>query len=92
MPLPRPDKVARRLRQEIKTICHKQVDSMLKSEVKILQDGSAATLLDVLEAHVRLGYGINVSLSVRHPDEEGQVQEDPEAAAMPKPGPLIIGA
>lgn len=90
--MPRPDKVRRKLRQEIRTICHRQVDSMLKSNVKTLSDGTEATLLDVLEAHVALGYGINVALSVRHPNEDGRVEEDQEAAAMAKPSGLIISS
>ena len=75
-----------RLRLAIREECHRQIDDLLQ----LRDEETGLPLLEVLVGHMALGYGINVSIQVRHPWEDGRAEEDPSVTeALAQPAPVI---
>lgn len=66
------------LRRELRQTLHAQLDALLRGDTT-LPDGSLGTILDDVAARQLVGYGVQVSLEVRHPNEINRVIEDAEA-------------
>ena len=67
------DRAHLELRRAVRRECRRQLEALFRLEAE-----GDCTMLDVLTAHVGLGYGVNVGVSVRHPNEAGRAEEDPE--------------
>jgi hypothetical protein len=73
-----------RLRREIRKELHRQLDDILRLE----DPETGLPMHDVLLGHVALGYGLNLGIQVRHPEEDGRAEEDPALRDLP-PAPRI---
>ena len=87
---------AAQLRKAVKAECYRQIDNLLKCKTELPRLPTDpedfvryGTVLDDIVARSMLGYAVNVSLSLRHPDEMGRAAEDPSAIEQP-PAPLIL--
>lgn len=67
--------------------CHNQLDAFLEA----IDSESGMPFLDVLGAHVAMGFGINVGVQVQHPAAEGRVEQDASlTAAQISDGPKLV--
>lgn len=60
-----------RLRRAVRKNAHRLLDGFLQGT----EPESQMPMIDVLCAHVAVGYGFTVGVSVEHPNAEGRVQE-----------------
>ena len=82
-------KSVNKLRGEIKRTLHIQLDALLMGPTR-MPDGTTGTVLEDIMVRTLVGYGFSVNISVRHPEEEGRVAEDPTVTqALTEPKPLI---
>jgi hypothetical protein len=74
------------LRLEVQRNAHRLLDGFLAST----DPDSQMPMIDVICAHVAVGYGFTVGVSVEHPDAANRVREDPAVTAeLAQPKPLI---
>lgn len=71
-------RAAERLRVSVRKNAHRLLDGFLKS----LDPESRMPMIDVLSAHVALGYGFTVGVRVEHPQADSRVAEDPSVTAQ----------
>lgn len=70
-------------------MAHAQLDALLLGPTR-MPDGTNGTIIDDIMARALVGYGFQVSIEVRHPNESGRVEEDPSVTAQAtEPKPLI---
>lgn len=74
-----------KLRRAIRKECHRQLDDFFR----LADETTGLPMLDVLVAHVALGFGINVGVQVRHPEEDGRAVEDPQVTARQSQPALV---
>lgn len=74
-------------RRKVRDNLHLQLNAMLQGP-STMPNGEKGTVLDDIVARSLVGYGFSVSISVRHPDEEGRAVEDPSLTEQPPP--LVI--
>jgi len=82
---------ADRVRGAVRAELQAQLASLLAATSE-LPDGAVGTVLDDLAIRSLHGYGLSLSLHVRHPQEPGMVPEDPSVtdALATSPSPLIL--
>jgi hypothetical protein len=75
---------------DLKKAVRKECQRQLQEFFRLAAGDDGSTMLDVVTAHVALGYGINVGVQVRHPEEDGRAEEDPAARDQPPPSRIQV--
>lgn len=84
------------LRRAVRKECYRQIDGLLACSTELPRHPDApdqaviGTVMDDLVLRCAMGYGINVSLQIRHPDEAGMVAEDPSITEQAAEAPKLV--
>lgn len=70
------------LRDTVRVELHRQLDDLLALPAKDEPGDSGASILDSIVAEVSIGFGVQVSVQTRHPEQSGA---DPAPSAPPRP-------